>query len=68
MTARKTTFLGVRVATFCLTWDGCVVLESSPAGEVVRTLRDFSDSAPDACLAALRAAVAAEGWSPEAVA
>ena len=68
VTARKPTFSGVRTATFQLTENGCVILHSGRGGGVIScrdedgSLRDFSSSAPDDCLAALCAAVTGEGW------
>lgn len=67
MEARRTTFLGIRVATFQLTENGCVI-QHAPGGGVISlrdedgALRDFSSASPDDCLAALRAAVTGEGW------
>jgi len=69
-TARKPTFLGIVVSTFRLTETGCVIVNSGPGrgGGIISlrdedgSLRDFSNSAPGDCLAALLAAVADEGW------
>lgn len=69
VTARKPGRRGIRTAVFQLTMYGVMVLHYDNGGGGVISLRDgngalrdFSGSAPDDCLAALLAAVAAEGW------
>ena len=68
VTARKTTFLAARTATFTLSEDG-LVTRQGPGGAAFsltdgdRMVRNFRRTPPGTCLEALAAAVTARGWT-----